>query len=209
MTENEFRSVAIKAVVDYTNRHIDKTDDKEITTEDVYVVWQVKVLQNNKALLSTNIPDGMYYECTYSGNKDEMYVDCYKKWENFCVSPKLPVNKIYVEGKNISEGKSYIGIKFPVGTSVEVTDETQLFPSSQYLMEHGLFSHYCRTFLERIDADYDSVLWEDILFTPATVCDVEYDNSNKRYVYIIYVKNNKFFVVAEDGLARLDEEKPQ
>lgn len=209
MTENEFRSIAIKAVVDYTNKHIDKTDDSEITAEDVYVVWQVKVLQNNKALLSTCLSDGMYYECTYNGDKDEMYVDCYKKQENFCVSPKLPVNKIYVEGKNITEGKSYIGIKFSVGTPVEVADATQVFPSTQYLREHGLFSHYCHAFFERIDADYDSVLWEDILFTPATVCDVEYDNSDKRYVYIIYVKNNKFFVVAEDGLARLDEEKPQ
>ena len=86
MTENEFRRMAIKAVVDYTNKQIDKTDDKEITAKDVYVVWQVKVLQNNKALLSTRLSDGMYYECTYNGDKDEMYVDCYKKWENFCVN---------------------------------------------------------------------------------------------------------------------------
>ena len=102
MDEKNFRRMAIKAVVDYTNKHIDKTDNKEITAADVFVVWQVKVLQNNKALLSTRLSDRMYYECTYSGDKDEMYVDCYKKWENFCVSPKLPVNKIYVEGKNIS-----------------------------------------------------------------------------------------------------------
>lgn len=209
MTENEFRRMAIKAVVDYTNKHIDKTDDKEITAEDVYVVWQVKVLQNNKALLSTNLSDGMYYECTYSGDKDEMYVDCYKKQENFCVSPKLTVNKIYVEGKDISEGKSYIGIKFPIGTSVEVTDETQLFPSSRYLMEHGLFSHYCRDFFERLDTCYDTTDWADILSMHATVCDVEYDNSANRYIYIIQTNGNKFFAVAENGLAPLAEEKPQ
>lgn len=209
MTENEFRSMAIKAVVDYANKHIDKTDNKEITAEDVYVVWQVKVLQNNKALLGTNLSDGMYYECTYNGDKEEMYVDCYKKWENFCVSPKLPVNKIYVEGKNISEGKSYIGIKFPVGTSVEVTDETQLFPSSRYLMEHGLFSHYCRDFFDRMDSCYDTTDCTNILSMHATVCDVEYDNSGKRYVYIIQTNGNKFFAVAENGLAPLAEEKPQ
>ncbi len=24
----------------------------------------------------------MYYECTYNGDKEEMYFDAYKKWEN-------------------------------------------------------------------------------------------------------------------------------
>lgn len=203
MDEKNFRRMAIKAVVDYTKKHIDKTDDREITAEDVYVVWQVKVLQNNKALLSTNLSDGMYYECTYNGDKDEMYVDCYKKRENFCVSPKLTINKIYVEWK------SYIGIKFPIGTSVEVTDELQLFPSSQYLIEHGLFSHYCRDFFERMDICYDTTNREDILSMRATVCDVEYDNSGNRYIYIIQTNGNKFFAVAENGLSSLAEEKPQ
>ena len=29
--------------------------------------------------------DGMYYELTYNGDKKELYVDAYKKWENICV----------------------------------------------------------------------------------------------------------------------------
>ena len=52
---------------------------------DIFVVWQVKVLQNNKALLSTTIPDGMYYEITYNGNKEEFYLDAYKKFQNKCI----------------------------------------------------------------------------------------------------------------------------
>ena len=42
-------------------------------------------MQNNKALLSTTVSDGMYYEITHNGDKNETYVDAYKKWENFTV----------------------------------------------------------------------------------------------------------------------------
>lgn len=49
---------------------------------DVYVVWLVKALQNNKALLSTTVSDGRYYEVTHNGDKDEVYVDTYVKEEN-------------------------------------------------------------------------------------------------------------------------------
>ena len=64
---------------------MDETDIKQkasFKVEDVFVVWNTKVLQNNKALLSTNLPDGMYYEITYNGDKDEIYVDAYTKFEN-------------------------------------------------------------------------------------------------------------------------------
>lgn len=38
-----------------------------------------------EALLSTTLPDGMYYEITYNGDKGEAYVDAYKKWQNLVV----------------------------------------------------------------------------------------------------------------------------
>lgn len=69
-------------VADYTNAHLDLTDDKQIIPNEVYVVWSTKVLQNNKALLSTPLLDGMYYEVTYNGDKNEIYFDAYKKFEN-------------------------------------------------------------------------------------------------------------------------------
>lgn len=71
-----------ETIRDYVNEHIDKTDKMQITVDDVYVVWFCKTLQNWKALASTTVPDGMYYELTYNGDKDEMYLDAYKKFEN-------------------------------------------------------------------------------------------------------------------------------
>lgn len=76
---------AKQIVVDYFNSHLDKTDGKQISPEDVYVVWFCKTLQNWKALLSTNVRDGAYYEITHNGDKNETYVDVYKKWENYAV----------------------------------------------------------------------------------------------------------------------------
>ena len=76
---------AKKLIADYFNSHVDVTDWKKITTEDVYVVWFCKTLQNWKAMVSTNVSDGMYYEVTHNGDKGETYVDVYKKWENICV----------------------------------------------------------------------------------------------------------------------------
>lgn len=39
-------------------------------------------MQLIKALLSTTLLDGMYYELTLNGDKQEIYFDAYKKWEN-------------------------------------------------------------------------------------------------------------------------------
>lgn len=85
MNAQKFIELCKEEVVKYTNEHLDKSDNKEITDNDVFVVWSCKTLQNNKALLSTTLFDGMYYELTYNGNKQELYFDAYKKWENKCI----------------------------------------------------------------------------------------------------------------------------
>lgn len=79
---------AKQIVVDYFNARVDKTDEQKISVDDVYVVWFCKTLQNWKVLLSTTVPDGMYYELTYNGDKHETYVDAYRKWENTTVADK-------------------------------------------------------------------------------------------------------------------------
>lgn len=76
---------AKELVVNYFNERIEVTDNKKITEDDVFVVWFCKTLQNWKALVSTTISDGMYYEITHNGDKGETYIDAYKKWENVCV----------------------------------------------------------------------------------------------------------------------------
>lgn len=83
MGSQEFISICKAKVAEYFNQHKDTTDvTANMTVNDVFVVWYCKTLQNHKALLSTPVSDGMYYELTYNGDKTELYFDAYKKWEN-------------------------------------------------------------------------------------------------------------------------------
>lgn len=74
---------ALSIVKDYILEHIDKTD--AIPSFGMFIVWKAKVLQNWKYLISSTLPDGMYYEMTFNGDKNEWYLDAYKKFENRCI----------------------------------------------------------------------------------------------------------------------------
>lgn len=87
MNDKEFQTLVKESVVKYANEHLDKTDGKYITTDDVFIVWMCKTLQNSKALASTTLFDGMYYELTYNGDKNQLYFDAYKKFQNICIQP--------------------------------------------------------------------------------------------------------------------------
>ena len=88
MGSKDFHRLCKKAVIDYYNRRAEATDHKHLTEDDVYIVWSCKALQNNKALLSTTVSDGMYYEITHNGDRGEIYLDAYKKWENVVIDVK-------------------------------------------------------------------------------------------------------------------------
>jgi len=87
MHQNEEMMTKAKSIVmNYFNERVEKTDNTKITLDDIYVVWFCKTLQNWKAMVSTTVSDGMYYEVTYNGDKKETYLDAYKKWENVRIS---------------------------------------------------------------------------------------------------------------------------
>ena len=85
MDNDKFIELCKEKVVDYTNTFMNLNSiDRpvHISASDVYVVWLNRTLQNNKALLSTTVSNGMYYEVTYNGDKNEMYFDAYKRKYN-------------------------------------------------------------------------------------------------------------------------------
>ena len=85
MPNDKFLDLCKKIVVDYFNSRVDKTDQKKITEDDVFVVWSCKTLQNYKCLASTTVSgDGIYAEYTYNGDKQDLYEDVYGKITNTC-----------------------------------------------------------------------------------------------------------------------------
>lgn len=75
MGSKEFQELAMKAVFQV---------NPNIAISEMYIAWMVKVLQNNKALISAHSTDN-YYEVTYNGNKGEIYVNEYKENSSTCL----------------------------------------------------------------------------------------------------------------------------
>ena len=86
MNEKKFIALCKQAVVDYIN---DIDGRGEITVDDVSIVWFNKTLQNCKAMFVALPIFGIYFECTYNGDEEELYFDAYKKEYNKII----PVNE--------------------------------------------------------------------------------------------------------------------
>jgi hypothetical protein len=79
--------IARELVFDYVYQRFDKSDPEvKFKVGDVYVVWFSKTLQNWKCLISTTLPDQMYYEVTFDGDKEKAYLDAYKKFDNIQIA---------------------------------------------------------------------------------------------------------------------------
>lgn len=90
--EVSYPDQAKELIKNYYNAYIADAaiDNKRFVDGDqVYVVWFAKTLQNWKALVATTNEDGLYFEVTYDGNKEQAYIDRYEKTLNFVVPKKL------------------------------------------------------------------------------------------------------------------------
>jgi hypothetical protein len=65
------------------------------------IVWFCKVLQNWKALVITTLPDNMYFEVTYNGDRKCAYIDVYDKTQNVIVYDEVDFK--FKEGKTIDD----------------------------------------------------------------------------------------------------------
>lgn len=86
MSNYDFMVAAKKAVWEWiANKYAQQGKTIALIWTDVFIVWQCKTLQNHKAVLAAPTPDKYLFECTYNGDKQEMYLDAYDKVENKCI----------------------------------------------------------------------------------------------------------------------------
>lgn len=87
MREDDFQSIAHSIVM----RHASNSQDKSEPYQPfgVYTVWFCKTLQNWKALVSTTLHDGRYYEVTHNGDEGVTYLDVYTKIDNQTVKGEI------------------------------------------------------------------------------------------------------------------------
>jgi len=57
----------------------------EVPEYKIYIVSFTYILGGWKAMASSNLPDGLYYEVTYNVARKETYVDTYKRYGNVCI----------------------------------------------------------------------------------------------------------------------------
>lgn len=86
--------IATNLVWDYFIKHLDDTYNPTLKDVDIYEVRHCYILGNEKWLIATTYPDGMYYEVTYNKAKDEWYFDAYHKVKNIKVSSDIIDNLI-------------------------------------------------------------------------------------------------------------------
>ena len=73
---------ACRIVRNRVNSTLNKGEYPDGLSYKVYIVIATYILGNEKYLISTDIPDGKYFEVTYNANKDEFYLDEYVRVYN-------------------------------------------------------------------------------------------------------------------------------
>ncbi len=81
MNSYNFEVIAKNALI----KHLEGAYNEILTIDELHLVWFSKNLQNYKAVIVDLRDNQRYYEVTYNGDKDEMYLDFYEKQMNIKV----------------------------------------------------------------------------------------------------------------------------
>lgn len=101
---DDFLLMAKLAAAKNYNAHQPQRGHDPVTPDDLGVVWFSKTIWNWKALVTSTVADGMYYEVTHNGAKNETYVDAYVKVGHENVPDKI-LQELVTEHKNNKESK--------------------------------------------------------------------------------------------------------
>ena len=81
MTSYEYEVIYKNALIKF----LAETYNESLTIKDLHLVWFSKTLQNYKCVIVDLNENQRYYECTYNGDKKEIYLDVYNKEYNVVI----------------------------------------------------------------------------------------------------------------------------
>ena len=84
MTSYEFEVICKNELI----KELKEKYNEDYKIQELHMVWYAKELQNHKCTICDLRPNQRYYECTYNGDKNELYVDIYEKAHNTKVEAK-------------------------------------------------------------------------------------------------------------------------
>ena len=82
---DEFQSVCRENLIRW---YRENKSERVPAWSETYIVWSVKALGNYKCLASTSLPDTIYAEYTFNGDKGDLYEDVYEKLTNTVIKDK-------------------------------------------------------------------------------------------------------------------------
>ena len=81
MTSYEFEVSCKNALINI----LEEKYNEKLAIQELHLVWFSKTLQNYKCMIIDLRENKRYYECSYNGQKKELYVDIYNKEHNICI----------------------------------------------------------------------------------------------------------------------------
>jgi hypothetical protein len=85
----EFMATARRLVFDYVSVRLAKANsDAEFHEDDISVYWFSKDGEDWRVLLTTTLPDNIYYRVNHSGINREIALDVYHKYDTITIPDK-------------------------------------------------------------------------------------------------------------------------
>lgn len=73
-------NIFIKQAKNLVSKWYEISENKKVETDYLFVVWLNKIIKNNKAMIGCSLPEEVrYFEVTWDGYKEKMYLDVYEK----------------------------------------------------------------------------------------------------------------------------------
>lgn len=91
-TVNNFTKLSQEEFVSFSKRMIQRYytelfGGNTVSSDEIFLVWYCKTLQNHKALLGIIGQYDEYFEAIYDGDNNKVYLDVYKKDKNIVAGP--------------------------------------------------------------------------------------------------------------------------